>query len=296
MMTSGLDEDDGPGWPSVIDAHQHVWDPREAPADYAWLSGPYAAINRAFSAQDLRPSLAAAGVDATVLVQTRSSLAESQHFLRLAEATDFITGVVGWVDLTAPDTADAIAILRAGAGGHRLAGLRHQVHDEPDPAWLLRPDVLRGLSAVRDAGLAYDLLVRPRELPAALILARAMPDLPFVIDHLGKPPIASHAIRDWAELMAPFGALPNVSCKVSGMVAEADHAAWALADLRPYADRALEIFGPDRLLFGSDWPVCLVAATYQQVVSTARALIAEFTATEQAAIMGGTATRVYRLG
>lgn len=280
----------------VVDAHQHVWDPQVAPADYAWLSGPYAAIDRPFSPDDLRPSLATAGVDATVLVQTRSSLDESRQFLRLAEATDFIAGVVGWVDLAAPSVADEIAALQAGGGGRHLAGLRHQVHDEADPNWLLRPDVLRGLSAVRDAGLVYDLLVRPRELPAALSAARALPDLQFVIDHLAKPPIASHAIAAWSALMAPFAALPNVACKVSGMVTEADHAAWTLADLRPYTDRVLQIFGPDRLLFGSDWPVCLVVASYERVASAVRALIADLSAPEQAAVMGGTATRMYRLG
>ena len=279
----------------VVDAHQHVWDPRVAPADYAWLSGPYTAIDRPFTPEDLRPALAAAGVDASVLVQTRSSLAESRQFLRLAEATDFIAGVVGWVDLTAPGVADEIAALRSGGGGGHLLGLRHQVHDEADPNWLLRPDVLRGLWAVRDASLVYDLLVRPRELPAALAAARALPDLQFVIDHLAKPPIASHAIDGWSALMAPFGTLPNVSCKLSGMVTEADHAAWTLADLRPYTDRALEIFGPDRLLFGSDWPVCLVAASYERVANAVRALIADLSATEQAAVMGGAAMRVYRL-
>lgn len=287
---------DHPDRDRVIDAHHHLWDPSVAPADYAWLSGPFASINRVFTPGDLRPGLAAAGVDATILVQTRSSLDESREFLRLAEDTDFIAGVIGWVDLTGAGVADEIAALKADVGGHGLVGIRHQVHDEADPGWLLRSDVLRGLAAVRDAGLVYDLLVRPRELPAALAVARELPNLQFVIDHLAKPRIASGEIEEWSALMVPFGALPNVSGKVSGMVTEADHAAWTLGDLRPYVNRVLEVFRPDRLLFGSDWPVCLVAASYEQVASVARTLIAALSAAEQAAIMGGTAARVYRLG
>jgi L-fuconolactonase len=279
----------------VIDAHHHLWDPQDAPDDYAWLSGPYAAIDREFTPQDLRPELAAAGVDATVLVQTRSSLVESRDFLRVAESTDFIAGVVAWLDLTGADAADVIANLRAGTGGGYLAGIRHQVHNEDDPAWLDRADVRRGLAAVEAAGLPYDLLLRPREMPAGLDIARAMPDLPFVIDHLAKPLIASGEMDAWSRLMAPFGELPNVSCKVSGMVTEADHLNWTIADLRPYVERVLEIFGPERLMFGSDWPVCLVAASYETVVSTTRALIADLSAAERAAIMGGTASRVYGL-
>lgn len=287
---------DHPGRDRVIDAHHHLWDPSVASADYAWLSGPYASINRVFTPGDLRPGLAAAGVDATILVQTRSSLDESELFLQLAETTDFIAGVVGWVDVTSGAVADVIAGLKAGVGGSRLVGIRHQVHDEPDADWLLRGDVRRGLAAVRDAGLVYDLLVRPRELPAALDAARAMPGLRFVIDHLAKPPIASGEIAAWSELMAPFGRLDNVCCKVSGMVTEADHAAWTVAGLRPYVDRVLEIFGPQRLMFGSDWPVCLVAASYEQVVSVARTLIDRLSVADQVAMMGGTAARVYRLG
>lgn len=285
----------GSGHGRVVDSHHHLWDPRVAPDDYAWLRGPYAAIDREFTPEDLRPELAAAGVDATILVQTRSSLAESQDFLRVAEATDFIQGVVAWLDLTNPGAADVIASLRAGTGGSHLVGIRHQVHNEDDPAWLDRTDVRRGLAAVQGAGLPYDLLLRPREMPAGLDVARAMPDLPFVIDHLAKPLIASRQIDAWSELMAPFGRLPNVWCKVSGMVTEADHASWTIDDLRPYVDRVLEIFGPQRLMFGSDWPVCLVAASYGTVVDTMGALIANLSATEQAAIMGGTAARFYGL-
>ena len=277
----------------IVDAHHHFWDP--ARADYPWLTDELAAIRRAFTPDDLGPLLAATGVDATVLVQTRSSLEETREFLATAAATPFIRGVVGWVDLTDPAIGDALADLREGLGGDRLVGIRHQVHDEPDPDWLLRGDVLRGIRAVGDAGLVYDLLVRSRELPAALGSVRALPGTRFVIDHLAKPPIKDGVLQPWADLMRPFGALPNAWCKVSGMVTEADWRSWQPTDLEPYVGHVLDVFGADRLLFGSDWPVCLLAASYQQVFDATRAALGELSASEQAAIFGGNATSVYRL-
>jgi L-fuconolactonase len=277
----------------IVDAHHHLWDPTRA--DYPWLTDELARIRRAFTTDDLAPLIAAAGVDATVLVQTRSSLDETREFLETAAATPFIRGVVGWVDLTDPGIADVLNELRDGPGGDRLVGIRHQVHDEPDPEWLLRPDVGRGLRAVRDAGLAYDLLVRSRELPAALEIVRQVPNLRFVIDHLAKPPIAAGGIEPWATLLAGFREQANVAAKVSGLVTEADWATWQPADLAPYVDRALETFGPDRLLFGSDWPVCLLAAPYVDVMRTTRSLLADLADAERGAVFGGTARRVYRL-
>lgn len=278
----------------VIDAHHHLWDP--ARADYPWLSGDYAPIRRHFGAEDLAPHLLATGVDRTILVQTRSSLSETQEFLATAAAAPFIGGVIGWVDLTDRAVAATIAELQAGPLGARLVGIRHQVHDEADPEWLLRTDVRRGLAAVAAAGLVYDLLVRPRELPAALTVARAMPDTRFVLDHLAKPPIASAELEPWAELLAEFGSLEHVAVKVSGLVTEADWRAWTVDDLRPYVEHALGVFGPHRLMFGSDWPVCLVAASYEDVVSATRALTAELAPAEREAIFGTTAARVYGLG
>jgi L-fuconolactonase len=277
----------------IVDAHHHLWDP--ATADYPWLTDELAVIRRRFTPDDLAPELAATGVEATVLVQTRSSLAETAEFLATAAATPFIRGVVGWVDLTDAAVSEAIAGLRAGPGGERLVGIRHQVHDEPDPAWLLREDVVRGIRAVGTAGLAYDLLVRPRELPAALELARQLPDVRFVIDHLAKPPIASGELEPWRTLIAPFAGLDHVACKVSGLVTEAEWATWTTVDLQPYVDHAIEVFGPTRLLFGSDWPVCLLAATYADVVEAALTTMSGLDVTEQAAVMGGNATRIYGL-
>ena len=277
----------------IVDAHHHFWDP--GAADYPWLTDELAVIRRPFGPDDLAPELAATGIGATVLVQTRSSQEETAGFLALAAATPFIRGVVGWVDLTDPAVGDAIGTLRAGSGGERLVAIRHQVHDELDPAWLLRDDVMRGIRAVGAAGLAYDLLVRPRELPAALEITRQMPDVRFVIDHLAKPPIASGEVEPWKERIAAFAGLDHVACKVSGLVTEADWSSWTAADLQPFVDHAIEVFGPERLVFGSDWPVCLLAATYARVVGTAGRMLDGLSDGELAAVMGGNATRIYGL-
>jgi L-fuconolactonase len=277
----------------IVDAHHHFWDP--ATADYPWLTDELATIRRAFGPADLAPELEAAGVEATILVQTRSSLDETVEFLATAATTSFVRGVVGWVDLTDPGVTDVIGRLRDAPGGDRLVGIRHQAHDEPDPDWLVRDDVVRGIAAVGSAGIVYDLLVRTREMPAALTLARRLPDVRFVIDHLAKPPIASGALDPWDARMAPFRELEHVSCKVSGMVTEADWSSWTPHDLQPYVDVVLDAFGPDRLLFGSDWPVCLLAASYGEVVAAARATLAGLSEGERAQVFGGTAEAVYGL-
>jgi L-fuconolactonase len=277
----------------IVDAHHHFWDPGEA--DYPWLTDDLAVIRRPFGPDDLAPELAATGVRATVLVQTRSSQDETADFLALAAAIPFVAGVVGWVDLTDPTVADAIAELRAGPGGQHLVGIRHQVHDEPDAEWLQRDDVTRGIRAVGAAGLAYDLLLRPRELPAALELAKRLPDTRFVIDHLAKPPIKTGDVAPWRSRIGAFAPLEHVACKVSGLVTEADWSSWKPADLQPFVDHAIDVFGPERLLFGSDWPVCLLAATYPQVVGTAGTLLEGLSDDELAAVMGGNAARIYGL-
>jgi L-fuconolactonase len=277
----------------IVDAHHHFWDP--ATADYPWLTDELAAIRRPFGPEDLAPIVAAAGIGATVLVQTRSSLTETKDFLAIAARSPFVRGVVGWADLRDPAVDETIAALRAGPGGDRLVAIRHQVHDEPDPDWLGRNDVRRGIAAVGRAGLAYDLLVRARELPAARALVNAMPEVRFVVDHLAKPAIRDRFDPAWTAAVASFGGRPNVWWKLSGLVTEADWRAWRTSDLQPFVDRVLEIAGPDRLLFGSDWPVCLLAAPYERVLETARSLIAALTPSEQAAILGTTAVTVYRL-
>jgi L-fuconolactonase len=276
------------------DAHHHLWELARRP--HAWLDGPEMdAIRRDFTLADLAPQAKAAGIGRTVLVQVLPSLAETAEFLALAGEPDLVAGVVGWVDLTGAAVAETLAGLRSGPGGARLAGIRHLVQDEPDPGWLARPDVRRGLRAVADAGLVYDLLTLPRQLPAAIEAARALPELTFVLDHLSKPPIASGALQPWATLVRELAALPNVSCKLSGMVTKAGRPGWTVAGLRPYAEVILDAFGPSRVMFGSDWPVCLLAASYAEVVSAAQELAAGLDQDEQADVFGGTAARVYRL-
>ncbi|WP_175412095.1 amidohydrolase [Streptomyces sp. TRM64462] len=279
----------------IVDAHHHVWD--LAVRDQAWISGPaLAPLRRTFTLDDLAPYARAAGVRATVLVQTVTVPDETPELLALADRRHPLpAAVVGWTDLTAPGVTDALAALRALPGGRRLAGVRHQVQDEPDPAWLLRPDVLRGLAAVADAGLVYDLVVRPHQLAAATRAAALLPGLTFVLDHLGKPPVATGGIAHWARRVRALAALPNTVCKLSGLVTEAAPGHWTAADLIPYADTVLDAFGPDRLMFGSDWPVCLVAAGYGEVVATARTLTNGLTDAERHAVFAGTATRVYGL-
>jgi L-fuconolactonase len=277
----------------IVDAHHHFWDPSRA--DYAWMSAEPAAIRRPFGPNDLGPVIAATGVDRTVLVQTRASVDETREFLATATETPFVAGVVGWLDLTDPGIVEAIAALREMPGGEDLVAIRHQIHDEPDADWILRSEVLRGIRAVGEAGLAYDLLVRPRELRPALAAVRALPSVRFVIDHIAKPPIREGALQPWADLIAPFGELPNVWCKVSGMITEADWTGWRPGDLEPYVRHVLGVFGPKRLLFGSDWPVCLVAGSYQQVFDAARSALADLSPAELDRVFGSNAIEVYRL-
>jgi L-fuconolactonase len=277
---------------TVVDAHQHFWNP--ASAEYPWMTDELASIRREFAPADLREPMTAAGVDATILVQTRSSVEETYEFLRIAAETDFVVGVVGWIDLTDPGVRERIAEIREHPNGQFLVGVRHQVHDEPDAEWLLRADVQRGLQAVGDAGLAYDLLVRPRELPAALEAVRRL-DMQFVIDHIGKPTIAGTFDETWETRMAPFAGEDHVVCKLSGMLTEADWREWKIADLVPYVERVLTWFGPERVMFGSDWPVCLLAATYVETKQVTEELLTSLPAEAHSSIFEGTAVRIYGL-
>ncbi|MFG1818907.1 amidohydrolase family protein [Kribbella sp. NPDC049174] len=278
---------------SRVDAHHHIWD--LTVREQSWMAGPEMdPIRRSFSIDDLAPQAAAADITATVLVQTVGLVDETVEFLEVAASNDLVAGVVGWVDLAAPDVADALTGLQARPDGSYLKGIRHQVHDEPDVDWLLRPDVQRGLAAVADAGLVYDLLTKPPHLPAAIETVRALPGLTFVVDHISKPAIGD-PLDPWATDLRQLAALPNVTCKLSGMVTEASWTDWKPSDLQPYADVVLDAFGPDRVMFGSDWPVCLLAATYADVVQAAETLTANLTPPEREAVFTSTATRTYNL-
>lgn len=276
---------------TVVDAHHHVWD--LSVRDQDWITGPeLAPLRRDFTMKDLASEARAAGVARTVLVQTVTVPEETPEFLALAAEHDLIAGVVGWTDLTRPGIADELARLRALPGGPYLKGIRHQVQGEPDPEWLLRPDVQRGLAAVADAGLVYDLVVLPHQLPACVRAAAALPGLTFVLDHLGKPPIASGALEPWATGLRALAALPNTVAKLSGLLTEADPASWTVEDLRPYAEVALEAFGPGRLMYGSDWPVSTLGAAYGDTLDLTRRLTDPH---DHPQILETTATRVYGL-
>jgi L-fuconolactonase len=278
-----------------IDAHHHFWDP--ARYSYPWMAGAAMdPVRRAFTPDDLRGALDQEQVNGTVLVQTLSSLPETREFLQVAAATDFVRGVVGWVDLTSPSVADDLDALLDGPDGRWLAGIRHQVHDEPDPDWLTRADVHRGLAAVQSRGLTYDLLIRARELPAAIDTVRTFPDLRFVLDHIAKPRIADGHDEPWTQRMPALAAEPNVTVKLSGMVTEADWATWSANDLRPFVSQVVGWFGVPRVMFGSDWPVCLLAGSYQAVLGGLIDALPALSAAELDQVLGTNALRAYRLG
>jgi L-fuconolactonase len=276
-----------------IDAHHHLWDVGRR--DYDWLKTQDPQIQRTFDASDLQIAMASAAIDRTIVVQTVHELDETRDLLSMAAANpETIGGVVGWVDLVHPAVSDALAELMAGEAGSFLVGIRHVVHNEPDARWLMRADVRRGLQAVGEAGLAYELLVRTRELPAVIEIAESLPDVTFVLDHIGKPPMAKGAGDEWAELVSKLALHPNVSCKLSGLVTEAKHGA-TTADFRPYSDRILDTFGTDRIMFGSDWPVCLPYRSYEGVYELAVDLLQGLSASELAAAFGLNAVAVYGL-
>lgn len=276
----------------IVDAHHHVWD--LGVRDQDWITDPpLGVLRRNFGVADLEPRAKAAGVARTVLVQTITVPEETPEFLAIAEESDLVGAVVGWTDLTAPDVADALAGLASGHGGRWLRGIRHQVQGEPDPEWLCRKDVWRGLAAVGRAGLVYDLLTLPVQLTAARRTVAALPNVRFVVDHCSKPPVASGDLAEWAELIRSLAAHDNVTCKVSGLVTEADWERWTVEDLRPAFEVVLDAFGPERLMFGSDWPVCLLAAEYADVVAAARELTGELSDAERGMVFTDTAVRVY---
>ncbi|MFF7196249.1 amidohydrolase family protein [Streptomyces sp. NPDC008079] len=275
-----------------IDAHHHLWDLERRPQP--WLTGAELdPIARTFRLAELLPLLDAHGIDATVLVQSSSSLDETRELLALArDSGGRVAGVVGWADLTSPELPGTLGALAALGP---LVGIRHQVQDEADPGWLARADVRSGLAAVGAAGLVYDLLVTVDQLPAAIHTVRALPEVRFVLDHGAKPPVGGGGWEPWAASMTELSALPNVSCKLSGLVTEADWHRWRVADVLPYARHLLAAFGPDRLLFGSDWPVCTLAADYSSVVALAEAALSPLTPAARDAVLGRNAARLYAL-
>jgi L-fuconolactonase len=274
----------------VVDSHQHFWDLQKF--SYPWMSDEMQVLKRNYLPADLQPLLDQAGVDCSVVVQAQHNLDESRWVLDMAADNARIAGHVGWLDLCSPDLEQQIAEFKPQA---KFVGVRHVVHDEPDERWLLRDDVVRGLNLLAQHQLPYDLLLFPVHLKHIPELIRRVPDLPMVIDHLSKPLIAKGEMEPWRKDLAAVAQYPQICCKVSGMITEADHKQWQPADLVPYIDVALELFGPERLMYGSDWPVCRLAGEYQQVIDAARNGLSQLSSSEQAAVFGENAVRFYGL-
>lgn len=271
----------------IVDAHQHFW--HYDPAEYGWIDGRMAALKRDFLPVDLVPHLEQAGVDATIAVQTQQTLDETMWLLQLAGEHEFIAGVVGWVDLQ----ADAVEAQLESVRRQKLCGIRHIVQSEPDDRFLLGAAFGRGIAALGRAGLPYDILIYPRHLTIATDFVARFPSQRFVLDHLAKPEIRSAAIDDWARDLRRLAAAPNVWCKLSGLVTEADWQSWTPAQIEPYLDVAFDAFGPGRLIAGSDWPVCTLASDYSRTMAVVRDYLGRFTSAEREAVLGGNALNVY---
>ncbi len=273
-----------------IDAHQHFW--HYDPAEYSWIGAGMEVLKRDHLPGDLAPLLHAAGLDGSVAVQARQSVEETRWLFELAAREPAIKGVVGWVDLRSADAGRDLERLVVDA---KLRGVRHVVQDEPDDEFMLCADFLRGLSLLAEFGLSYDLLVFPRQLPAACRVVERLPQQRFVVDHIAKPLIREGRLEPWATDLRRLAALPNVMCKVSGLVTEASWQGWRAEDFAPYLDVVFEAFGPGRIMFGSDWPVCTLAAGYQQVVGLVAGYVASLPPAEQAGVWGSNAVRFYGL-
>jgi len=277
----------------VIDSHHHFW--RYNPADYGWIPDAWSALRRDYLPADLERELASAGVDGVVSVQARQSLEETAWLLDFAARHAFVRGVVGWVPLIAPGVAAHLDHLAAHPAAAKLRAFRHVLQAEADDAYMLRDDFNRGVAELTRRGYVYDILILERHLPHAIAFVDRHPDATFVLDHIAKPRIAAGELEPWAKNLRELTRRPNVACKLSGMVTEADVAAWTPAQLQPYFDVALEAFGPTRLLYGSDWPVCLAGVGYARWKATVEAALAALSASERAAVFGDNARRIYRL-
>jgi L-fuconolactonase len=273
-----------------IDAHQHFWDIERL--NYTWLPPGENILRRNYLPEDLRPILEENRFDGCVAVQANTVMEETWWLLELAAANEFVLGVVAWVDLT---DAGLPAVLDELQKHPKFKGVRHIVHDEPDPRWLMRQDVVRGLRELAARGIPYDLLLRPVHLPLVPELAESVPGLRMVIDHIAKPLIASGKMEGWAEDLAAAAAVPGLCCKLSGMITEADHANWTAEDLRPYVRHVMKLFEPERLMFGSDWPVCKLAGSWKRTLAAFTQTIGAQSMAVRESLLGGTAKRFYGL-
>ncbi len=278
---------------SVVDSHQHFWRRSRTEFDYRWLDAPQnKPISGDRTPEMLEPIIRSVGVSHTVCVQTQHKLGENDWALGLADLHPFIAGVVGWVDLGSHRCEEQLLNFRK----HRKAvGIRHVVQDEPDADFIIRPENLAGLKVLEKHKVPFDLLFHTKHLQHAAALGKKFPNLPMVIDHLGKPSIKAYRLDDWVDNFRAAAACPNIYCKLSGMVTEADWTRWTATSFKPYVQEALESFGPDRLMFGSDWPVCEVAGTYEQVFHALIDALGPISETEHRKIFGDTAKKFYNL-
>ena len=263
-----------------IDTHQHFWKYNER--DYVWMSTGMDKLRKDHLPADLLPLMQSAGVEATVAVQARQSLEESAWLLQLADEYPFIRGVVGWVDLCSERVVEQ---LEHFSQHPKFRGVRHVVHDESDDEFMLRPSFLKGLGQLKKFGMTYDLLLFPRHLPIACNVVKRFPGQPFVLDHIAKPPVRAREIEPWAGDLKRLAAFPNVFCKISGLVTEGKWDSWKAQDFDPYLDVVLNVFGPHRLMIGTDWPVCTLAAGYKSVIDLEAGYISKLSADEQYAIL-----------
>jgi L-fuconolactonase len=273
-----------------IDAHQHFW--RYSPEEYAWIHDAMAMLRRDFLPEELRSEIAQVRIDGVVAVQARQSLRETEWLLELANEHSFIRGVVGWVPLSTPDVERHLVEFSQNSA---LKAVRHVVQDEPDDAFLARPSFNAGVALLRRFGLVYDILVFERQLPQTIPFVDLHPNQSFVVDHLAKPLVAKRLQQPWGERMRELARRENVTCKVSGLVTEAAWNDWSEEQLRPYLDAVLDAFGPERLMFGSDWPVCLLRTTYAGWHETIERWAEPLTTEEKSWLFGKTAVKAYKL-
>ena len=273
-----------------IDSHQHFW--RYDPVRHDWITDAMAVLKRDFLPPDLNRELQVNGIGASVAVQADQSEGETLFLLDLAKRYAVIAGVVGWVDLCADNLPERLEYF---SRNDKLCGFRHVLQDEPDDRFMLRKAFVRGIATLGELDFTYDILIYPRQLPAAIELVQKFPEQPFVVDHIAKPPIKSHETTTWAQNIREIAAAPNVFCKLSGMVTEADWSHWTEDNFRPYLDIVFEAFGPDRLMFGSDWPVCLLAGNYGQVKQIIETCVQKLSGAEKDNIFGSNAARFYGL-
>lgn len=277
----------------IVDAHQHFWDRSLAQFDYSWQETPaHKPICRDFLPEHLLPLIQKNGIDKTIFVQTQHTIEENRWALNLAEQNEFIAGVVGWVDLTSDQCERQLLEFK---NHPKFVGIRHITQDEPDDEFIIRDDVARGLSVLEEHGVPFDLLFYTQHLRHAVTVADRFPNLLLVIDHLSKPRIKAGELDGWRKDLANAATRKNVWCKISGMVTEADWEHWKPADLLPFVEEAIECFTPDRLMFGSDWPVCELAANYHEVYAATRECVQQLSDSEQAAVFGQNAIRFYGL-